>query len=74
MNRINPLYEMDKKMLPVSVFSDENHAGVPELCRYFVGDPLKSLNSFRDFSKFGYSLSKMCFTGFTGFYLVSHLI
>lgn len=43
-NRINSLYEKDKKMLPVSVFSDETHAGAPELCHYFVGDHLKCLN------------------------------
>lgn len=72
------MYEKDKKMLPVSVFSDETHVGAPELCHYFVGDHLKCLNyvglSFRDFYQFGYNLSKMCFTGLTGFYLVSHFI
>lgn len=38
------MYAKDKKMLPVSVFSDETHAGAPELCHYFVGDHLKCLN------------------------------
>lgn len=42
--RSRSLPTMNKKMLPVSVFSDETHAGAPELCHYFVGDHLKCLN------------------------------